>query len=93
MSIFQLAPSSTTKAFGGSIPTGGFFMPGCFIDVVSGAFEFLLRKSVFEQSVVLAIHLHRAQGDDFAATGVDDADVFALKDAGKDRAQSLTGLR
>src|SRR5436190_19015206 len=57
-----------------------------------GSFHLLLTQAVFHQGIVFAIDLHRTQGDNFAAAGVDDANVFALEDARENGAQPLAGL-
>src|SRR5687767_2367227 len=67
-------------------------MPGLFIDVPYGAFKLLVAQTVLDERVVFAIDFHRTQGDDFAASRVDNANVFALKDAGKDCAEPLARL-
>ena len=73
-------------------PTVWFFHAWLFVEVAHGALERFLRQAVFDQRVVLAINLHRTQGDNFATAGVDDANVFTLEDARENSAQALAGL-
>jgi hypothetical protein len=72
----QLAPSSTSKALGGSVPAGGFFTFGSPGDVLYRSLEFWFCQPVFDERVIFTVHFHRAQGDDLPTAGVHDSNVF-----------------